>query len=66
MVVVVGYKYYYSDSIPGFTVSKSEVKSDGKSEGDAKLKPDMAGTDNVKEGDLKISVDGKVGILALG
>ena len=54
----------HSDSIPGFSVSKSQVKSDGKSEGDAKLKQDMAGTDNVKVGDLKITVDGKVGIFS--
>ena len=64
MVIVVGYKYYYTDSIPGF--SKTNIKSEVKAEGDTKLKQDMAdskkGTDNIKEGNLKIAVDGKVGM----
>ena len=62
VVVFFGYRYWYSDDIvPGFSLTKTGVKS----EGDTKLKQDMAdsrkGADGVKEGDLKITVEGKVG-----
>ena len=62
MVVFFGYRYWYSDKIvPEFSLTNTEVKS----EGDTKMKQDIADSgkdaDGVKEGDLKITVEGKVG-----